>query len=95
MQISKISAQSFGCNQCKTNFDNENCQKTPSKAVAISRNALIAALTGVLASCQSCNDEYYIGTTPEGLPIIFNQDGDSIDFVPKSIEDEYKVKAGK
>lgn len=94
MQISKISAQSFGCNLCKTRENNE-CKNTVSKPIAISRNALIATLVGVLASCQNCDDKYYFGMTPEGNPYIYNQDGDSIDIAPKYIEEDFRIYCDK
>ena len=102
MQISKISAQSFGCKQCRPNkSNNESCNKAqtnaPSKAIAVTRNALLTALTGILASsCQQANNDlYYFGITPEGNPYIYNQDGDMIDIIPSDVEDEYKVFADK
>lgn len=104
MQISRISAQSFGCRQCgrteriknNKNNDNDN-QLLASKPVAVSRNALIATLVGVLASCQTqdCDGKYYFGMTPEGNPYILNQDGDTIDVIPRCIEDDYNIYCEK
>ncbi len=96
MQIPKISVQSFGCKSCNRNENVRNNNQTSiSKPVAVSRNALIATLVGVLASCQNCDDKYYFGTTLEGHPYIYNQDGDTIDIIPKCVEDEYKVYCDK
>lgn len=95
MQISKISAQSFGNRPCRCESDRNNCQQAQSKAVAVSRNALIATLVGVLAGCQNCDDKYYFGMTPEGNPYIYNQDGDCIDMAPRSVEDDFKVFCDK
>lgn len=92
MQISKLSTQTFGCrkynniNQNQRQCEYRECQ-TP-KSVTITRNALIAGLVGLLANCSS--ETYTLSTTPEGNPIIYNQDGDSIDFLPESIREEYE-----
>ena len=94
MQISKISAQSFGCNQCNINKE-QNYNRPQSKAIAVSRNALITALVGVLAGCQNCDDKYYFGLTPEGSPYIYNQDGDCIDMAPRHVEEEFRVFCDK
>ena len=96
MQISKISAQSFGCKSCNRNENIKNNNQTSmSKPVAVSRNALIATLVGMLASCQNCDDKYYFGMTPEGNPYIYNQDGDCIDIAPSDVEENFKVFCDK
>lgn len=93
MQISKLSTQSFGhehkCSSCvsKRQESYSNPNKTQNNGLTVTRNALIAALVGLLSSCQS--DTYTISTTEEGYPIIYNQDGDCIDFVPRSLQKEY------
>ncbi len=93
MQISKLSTQSFGherkystsISQRQENYSTPD--KTQNKGLTVTRNSLIAALVGLLSSCQS--DTYTISTTEEGYPIIYNQDGDCIDFVPRSLQKEY------
>ena len=96
MQISKISAQTFGCKYCNKPENNKtDYQQTPSKTVTVTRNALIATLVGLLANCQNCDDKYYFGITPEGNPYIYNQDGDSIDIAPRSIEKDFEIYCDK
>ena len=96
MQISKLSTPSFGCQRC--NYQQKSQQpaahKQTAPAVTITRNALIAGLVGLLTNCNSCNDTYTISTTPEGNPVIFNQDGDTIDFMPRSVKKEYQERFG-
>jgi len=91
MQISKLSSQSFGCSNCHSRNaqpKSEQANVRPNKMFTVSRNAMIAALTGLLTSCAS--DTYTFGVTPEGNPIIFNQDGDCLDIIPhKAAEDYY------
>ena len=98
MQISKISSTpSFGCQKCANQIKKqcpEYTQTQATKAVTVTRNALIAGLVGLLTNCTSNNDTYTLTTTPEGLPLILNQDGDSIDFLPKSIRKEYRERFG-
>lgn len=97
MQISRISAQTFGCQYCNKSENNKHAVSQPqSKPIAVSRNALIATLVGLLASCQNCNDDkYYFGLTPEGNPYIYNQDGDSIDVAPRTVEKDFKLYCEK
>ena len=100
MQISKLSTPAFGCQKCNTQRKTQCAQEytaptQSNKAITVSRNALIAGLVGLLANCTSNNDTYTISTTPEGNPIIFNQDGDTIDFLPKSVRKEYEERFGK
>ncbi len=62
MQISKLSTPTFS---------SQNSNKTttvPNKTVTISKNALIAGLTGLLASCTS--DTFTLSTGPNGEPMI-------------------------
>lgn len=92
MQISKLSTPSFGCSKCynhqKAEQNNTYTPQGTNKIFTISRNALIATLTGLLTSCAS--EQYTFGVTPEGNPIIFNQDGDCLDIVPEKIEKDYQ-----
>ena len=98
MQISKISSTpSFGCQKCANQIKKqcpEYTQTQATKAVTVTRNALIAGLVGLLTNCTSNNDTYTLTTTPEGLPLILNQDGDTIDFMPRSVKKEYQERFG-